>query len=134
MKQGGLRDYYTKSQLADGEVSDTVMGRKYLNSYTPEGSWFVMGVPGIYAVGPGKGTDHVSPYSYDTHVPLAFYGLVFQPGTYRNGVEAVDLAATLASLLGINAPTHAVGRVLTEALVPPHHSVPSAPTPGEGKP
>jgi hypothetical protein len=25
---------------------------------------------------------------------------------------------TLASLLGINAPTHAIGRVLTEALAP----------------
>jgi hypothetical protein len=32
------------------------------------------------------------------------------------------LAATFASLLGINAPTHAVGRVLTEALAPPHHA------------
>ncbi|HEX4487816.1 MAG TPA: hypothetical protein VH088_16190, partial [Terriglobales bacterium] len=31
--------------------------------------------------------------------------------------EPVDMAATLASLLGINAPTHAIGRVLTEALV-----------------
>jgi len=30
------------------------------------------------------------------------------------------MAATLASLLGINAPTHAVGRVLTEALAPHH--------------
>jgi arylsulfatase A-like enzyme len=59
--------------------------------------------------------------SYDTHVPLAFYGLPFQPGTYRGQVEPVDLAATLASLLGINAPTHAVGRVLTEALAPPHY-------------
>jgi hypothetical protein len=54
-------------------------------------------------------------------VPLAFYGLVFQPGTYRTSAEPVDLAATFASLLGINAPTHAVGRVLTEALVPTHH-------------
>jgi hypothetical protein len=34
----------------------------------------------------------------------------------------VDLAATLASLLGINAPTHAVGRVLTEALAPPRRT------------
>ena len=59
--------------------------------------------------------------SYDTHVPLAFYGLPFQPGTYRGHVEPVDLAATLASLLGINAPTHAAGRVLTEALAPPHY-------------
>ena len=118
MKQAGLRDFYTKSQLAAGEVPDTALGRKYLNSYSPEGSWYVMGVPDIYTVGPAKGTDHASPYNYDTHVPLALYGLPFQPGTYRTSVEPIDLAATLASLLGINAPTHSVGRVLTEALTP----------------
>jgi hypothetical protein len=120
MKQTGLRDFYTKSQLAEGEVPNTALGRKYLNSYSPEGSWYVMGVPDIYTVGPARGTDHASPYNYDTHVPLAFYGLPFQPGTYRTNVEPVDMAATLASLLGINAPTHSVGRVLTEALTPPH--------------
>ncbi len=120
MKQAGLRDYYTKSQLAAGEAPNTALGRKYLNSYSPEGSWFVMGVPDIYTVGASKGTDHASPYNYDTHVPLAFYGLPFQPGTYRTNTEPVDLAATLASLLGINAPTHSVGRVLTEALAPSH--------------
>jgi hypothetical protein len=120
MKQGGLRDYYTKSQLAAGEAPNTPLGRKYLNSYSPHGSWFVMGVPEIYTVGPGGGTDHTSPYNYDTHVPLALYGLPFQAGTYRTDVETIDLAPTLASLLGINAPTHSVGRVLTEALAPPH--------------
>jgi predicted AlkP superfamily pyrophosphatase or phosphodiesterase len=130
LKQTGMRDYYTKSQLAAGTAPNTPLGRKYLNSYSPEGSWYVMGVPDIYTVGPGKGTDHTSPYNYDTHVPLAFYGLPFQPGTYRTNTEPVDLAATLASLLGINAPTHAVGRVLTEALVPAHRST----TSGEGQP
>jgi hypothetical protein len=121
MKQAGLRDYYTKSQLAEGEAPDTPLGRKYLNSYSPEAGWYVMGVPDIYTLGPGHGTDHLSPYNYDTHVPLAFYGLPFQAGTYRTSSEPVDLAATLASLLGINAPTHAVGRVLTEALSPVHN-------------
>ena len=130
LKQTGMRDYYTKSQLAAGTAPNTPLGRKYLNSYSPEGSWYVMGVPDIYTVGPGKGTDHTSPYNYDTHVPLAIYGLPFQPGTYRTNTEPVDLAATLASLLGINAPTHAVGRVLTEALVPAHRST----TSGEGQP
>jgi arylsulfatase A-like enzyme len=130
MKQAGMRGYYTKSQLAEGEVSNTALGRKYLNSYSPEGSWYVMGVPDIYAVGPAKGTDHASPYNYDTHVPLAFYGVPFLPGTYRTPTEPIDLAATLASLLGINAPTHAVGRVLTEALVPSHSTAVS----GEGQP
>ena len=130
MKQAGLRDYFTKSQLAQGEVPNTPMGRKYLNSYSPQGSWFVMGVPDFYAVGPSKGTDHTSPYSYDTHVPLAFYGLPFQPGTYRTNSEPIDLAATLASLLGINAPTHSVGRVLTESLATQHRNSTSA----EGQP
>ncbi len=116
MKQAGLRDFYTKSQLAEGEAPATELGRRYLNSYSSQGSWFVMGVPDIYSVGSAKGTDHASPYNYDTHVPLAFYGLPFQPGVYREKSEPVDMAATLASLLGINAPTHAVGRVLTDAL------------------
>jgi hypothetical protein len=40
------------------------------------------------------------------------------------------MAATLASLLGINAPTHSVGRVLTEALAPAHRVTSS----GEGQP
>ena len=128
MKQAGLRDYYTKSQLAEGAVPDTPLGRKFLNSYSPEGSWYVMGVPDIYTVGPAKGTDHATPYTYDTHVPLAFYGLPFQPGTYQTKTEPVDLAATLASLLGINAPTHGVGRVLTEALAPSPRVL------GEGQP
>jgi predicted AlkP superfamily pyrophosphatase or phosphodiesterase len=116
MKQAGLRGYYTKYQLSAGEVSDTQLGHKYLNSYSPEGSWFVMGVPDIYSVGGAKGTDHTSPYNYDTHVPLAIYGLPFHAGTYRMNIEPIDLAPTLASLLGINAPTHSVGRVLTEAI------------------
>jgi hypothetical protein len=127
MKQAGLlRDYFTKSQLAEGEVPDTALGKKFLNSYSPEGSWYVLGVPEPYTVGSATGTDHASPYTYDTHVPLAFYGLPFRPGTYRTHAEPVDMAPTLASLLGINAPTHAVGRVLTEALTPPHHAEPAA--------
>ncbi len=134
MKQVGLRDYFTKSQLAEGQVPATALGKKFLHSYTPEGSWYVMGVPEPYTVGIAKGTDHASPYTYDTHVPLAFYGLPFRPGTYRTSAQPVDLAVTLASLLGINAPTHAVGRVLTEALAPQHQTDNSAGSSNERPP
>ncbi len=92
-----------------------------------------MGVPDIYAVGSAKGTDHASPWAYDTHVPLAFYGLAFRTGTYRSSTEPVDMAVTFASLLGINAPTHAVGRVLIEALAPPYNAAPDAPASREGQ-
>jgi len=123
MMQAGFAGYFTKSQLARGETPPTEIGRRYAHSYSPEGGWYVIGMPVPFNVGIAKGTDHATPFSYDTHVPLAFYGLAFQPGTYRTHAEPVDLAVTLASLLGINAPAKATGRVLTEALQPPHHAI-----------
>jgi arylsulfatase A-like enzyme len=116
LKQAGMRGYFTRVQLAQGSVPDTEMGQKYLHSYSPHGGWFVMVVPAPFTVSGTSPADHLSPYTYDTHVPLAFYGLAFQTGTYRRHVEPIDLAVTLSSLLGINAPTHATGRVLTEAI------------------
>jgi hypothetical protein len=138
MKQVGLRGYFTRWQLAQGLVPDTAMARKYLHAYAPTGGWYVMGVPAPFAVGTLTGTDHASPYSSDAHVPLAFYGLAFQAGTYREHAEPIDLAVTLASLLGINAPSSATGRVLGEALAPRHSDAPERrPTsrePGAPKP
>jgi predicted AlkP superfamily pyrophosphatase or phosphodiesterase len=126
MKQMGFTGYFTKSQLGRGDIPPTEIGRRYAHSYSPEGGYYVIGVPHPFDVGITKGTDHATPFSYDTHVPLAFYGLAFQPGTYRTHAEPVDLAVTLASLLGINAPTAATGRVLTEALQPHHSTAPSS--------
>ena len=122
MKQAGLAGYFTKSQLERREVPATESGRRYDHSYSPEGGWYVFGIPNPFQVGVTRGTDHATPFSYDTHVPLAFYGLAFQPGIYRTHAEPIDLAVTLASLLGINPPAQATGRVLTEALQPPHRS------------
>jgi arylsulfatase A-like enzyme len=116
IRQAGLRGYFTRAQLAQAAVPDTELARKYLHAYAPTGGWYVMGIPGPFTVGSLSGTDHASPYSYDTHVPLALYGLAFQPGTYHRHTEPIDLAVTLASLLGINAPTQATGRVLWEAI------------------
>jgi predicted AlkP superfamily pyrophosphatase or phosphodiesterase len=129
MMQAGLTGYFTKSQLAHGGAPNTETGRRYAHSYSPEGGWYVMGVPAPFSVGIAKGTDHATPFSYDTHVPLAFYGLAFQPGVYRSHAEPVDLAVTFASLLGINAPALATGRVLTEALPAAHKA--STPSAGE---
>jgi hypothetical protein len=66
-------------------------------------------------IGSPGGTTHALPYSYDAHVPLAFYGPGFRAGIYRENVEPVDLAVTLSSLLRINKPASAVGRALHEA-------------------
>jgi hypothetical protein len=72
MKQAGLTGYFTKSQLAHGEIPNTEPGRRYAHSYSPDGGWYVLGIPAPFQVGIRKGTDHATPFSYDTHVPLAF--------------------------------------------------------------
>ncbi len=116
-EKAGMRGFFTHAQLARGEAPATELGRIYLHSAGPMQGWYVMTIPPVFAVSNvGHATDHGSPYSYDRHVPLALFGFPFIPGAYRTHAEPVDLAPTLASLLGINAPSHSVGRVLTEAL------------------
>jgi hypothetical protein len=114
----GALEVVSKSDLAQGKVPSTPMGRKFANSYSPYGPWYVMARARPFAIPKEDGTTHFSPYSYDTHVPLAFYGAPFQPGVYRTHSEPIDLAVTLSSLLGINQPASATGRVLNEALKP----------------
>jgi len=113
---------YTRQQLAvSGELPPTEFGQLLAHSYTSNGGWYVMVLPVAFQMGgsaESTGTDHFSPYSYDRHVPLGFYGAPFVPGIYPERVEPVDLAATLASLLGINQPSASIGKVLTQALKP----------------
>lgn len=109
---------YTRVQMAAGAIPATEEGRLILHSYSPNGGWYVMVSPGMYEMGNAKGTNHFTPYSYDRHVPLAFFGSAFAPGTYHDRVAPVDIAATLASLLRVNQPSAAVGHVLTEAIKP----------------
>jgi len=118
LKESPAVGYYTRSQIARGELPPGETARRYAHSAAPTGGWYVILVPQVYRMEYPGGTTHSSPYTYDTHVPLAFYGPPFVPGTYRGHAEPVDLAPTLASLLGISPPSHSVGRVLTEALAP----------------
>jgi hypothetical protein len=110
---------YTRSAIAKGDfVTSTEMGRMLAHSYSKNGGWWVMAVLEAFQM---DGTDathttHFSPWSYDRHVPLAFYGAPFIHGTYRGRVAPVDLAATMASLLGLNQPSASIGQVLTQSL------------------
>ena len=112
---------YTRLELAHGQLPSSELGRLLAHSYSDRGNWFVMLLLGAYQMegtSAFAGTTHFSPWSYDRHVPLAFYGEPFVPGEYHERVAPVDLAATLASLAGVNQPSAAVGRALTEALRP----------------
>jgi predicted AlkP superfamily pyrophosphatase or phosphodiesterase len=122
---------YTRLGLENGQLPPTEWGRLLGHSVTDHGNWYVMVVLDAYQLpGTGQlaGTTHFSPWNYDRHVPLAFYGTPFKPGEYDETVEPVDLAVTFASLAGVNRPSAAVGRVLVEALKP---TAPPASTPAQ---
>jgi len=121
LKQLGVRSYFTKQQLAAGQVPNDAWGRRFRNGYSPHGGWWLLAAPPPFTLPGGNLTStHGSAYSYDTHVPLVFMGLPFRSGTYRTAAEPVDMAVTLSSLLGINKPSQATGRVLTEMLSEPN--------------
>ncbi len=109
---------YTRAQLADGSYPPTPWGELLAHSYSPNGGWYVMFIPAAYQMEPTHGTTHFSPWSYDRHVPLGFYGAPFAPGIYHGRVQPIDIAATYAALLGINQPSASVGDILTQALKP----------------
>lgn len=110
-------------ELANGNLPNTEFGRRLANSYSEHSVWTVTMIPTAYQMEllANIQTTHFSPWSYDRHVPLGFYGADFIPGYYRQQVAPVDIAATFAALLGVNAPSASVGHVLTEVLKPAAH-------------
>lgn len=62
------------------------------------------------------GSTHGSPYSYDTHTPLLFYGKGIQKGSTVVRTEIPDIAATVAALLGIEFPSGETGNPIVEVL------------------
>ncbi len=65
---------------------------------------------------PQQGSTHGSGYSYDTHVPLIFFGKGFQKGSSNTYYPIIDIAPTIARLLEIEQPNGTTGKVITEVL------------------
>jgi len=61
---------------------------------------------------PEKGSTHGSSFSYDTHVPLLFYGTRIKKGNTLKKTEVIDIAPTISSLLGISFPNGCTGKPL----------------------
>ena len=62
------------------------------------------------------GTTHGSAYSYDTHVPILFYGAGITNGLSHKNYNVRDIAPTLATLLGVEFPNGNSGKVIEEVL------------------
>ena len=61
-----------------------------------------------------QGTDHGSPYTYDTHVPILFYGKGIKKGSSVQYHSVTDIAPTLSILLKIKFPSGCTGQPIAE--------------------
>ena len=91
------------------------------NGYYPKrcGDVLVVLEPGwyeSYTYPASKGTTHGASWSYDTHVPLLFWGWHVKHGETATPVRVVDIAPTLARFLHIQEPSGNSGVPLTEVL------------------
>ncbi len=63
-----------------------------------------------------KGTTHGAEFSYDTHVPLLFYGWGIKPGSSVESIMITDIAPTICSLLNIPFPNGCTGKPIKAVL------------------
>jgi predicted AlkP superfamily pyrophosphatase or phosphodiesterase len=64
-----------------------------------------------------KGTTHGASYSYDTHVPLLFYGSGISKGSTVRKVHVVDIAPTVSMMLHMSFPNGTTGVPLEEVIL-----------------
>lgn len=70
--------------------------------------------PGYIWAGPERSTSHGTPNSDDVRVPIVFFGSGLPAGRVSRPVRTVDIAPTLARLLGIRPLEPVDGVVLEE--------------------
>ncbi len=120
-KLSGVSVAVSSRSLLAGEVPDSPVMQSVLNSFNAgrsgdvfvifEPQWFINEFDGLTVA-----ATHGSPWRYDTHVPIVFAGPGIAARHVDRRVLTVDVAPTLAALLGIDRPSGATGAILVEVL------------------
>jgi len=112
----GVSDVYFRRELLDPATPP----RPYLQSYrhstqadrSPD--FYIRDCENCLVTSDLAGTSHGSPYAYDTTVPILFWGKAIPAQRIDRAVHTVDIAATLARMLALQAPADLDGTVLPE--------------------
>ena len=112
----GIYKAVTARTMQTTRFGDGIMN-SLQNGYNQKYSGDVLMIPFPATLRGGKtGTSHGSGYSYDTHIPIIFYGNGIKKGVSKKKYEIIDIAPTIANLLQIEAPNSSTGKIIDEAL------------------
>jgi len=114
----GIAHAVPKHRIASGDLDDTPMMRRLQRSFHPDlsGNVAVIQEPytHIWSGAPRMTATHGTPYAYDTHVPVAFWGPGVAAQTIERPTGPEAIAPTLARIFGLEPLNGAVGEVLPE--------------------
>jgi len=116
MTQEQVKRVYSEEEILGSTGNDYFLN--FINKgydVTQNGDLVVLDKPGYIEYG-ATGTSHGTPYAYDTHAPLLFYGWKIKPGQSFDKKEITQIAPTLALKLQLEMPNGTEGKVLTEVL------------------
>ena len=116
MTQEQVKKVYTEEEILASTGNDYYLN--FINNgydVSQNGDMVVLDKPGYIEYG-ATGTSHGTPYAYDTHAPLLFYGWKIKPGESFDKKEITQIAPTLALKLKIEMPNGTKSKVLEEIL------------------
>jgi hypothetical protein len=115
-KQKFVKRVYSEEQILASSGSDYYLNF-IANGYDPSqnGELVIVLKPG-YVEYSTTGTTHGSPYTYDTHVPLLFYGWHIKKGESFDRKEITQVAPTISQILKITFPNGTKAELLQEIL------------------
>lgn len=112
----GIYKVVTAATMQNTDFSEGILN-KLQNGYNQKLSGDILMVPEPAIISKrATGTNHGTGYSYDTHVPMLFFGKGIKAGSSADYVEIIDIAPTISNLLQISFPNSNSGKVLTEVM------------------
>jgi predicted AlkP superfamily pyrophosphatase or phosphodiesterase len=116
-KQAGVAYAVDMQRVQAANIPEDLRTR-IINGYNAERSGTIQIIlkPGWYGGHGGTGTTHGTWNPYDAHIPLVFMGWGIKHGSLVRETHMTDIAATLAALLHIQAPSGSIGAPIGEVL------------------
>jgi hypothetical protein len=115
-------------RLASADTVKDDIARRWLHMYRPGGEVLVAVTLTPYSYWGNSGSaTHGSPHDYDARVPIIFWGKPFTPGRRTERARVVDIAPTLAEVVGVRPLERLDGVSLTAIIRPEARS--GLPTP-----
>jgi hypothetical protein len=116
LRQPGIAEAYTRQVLQNSDYAESGTKGMVRRGFHSKRSGDVVAVlePNWLASTSTRGTSHGSPYTYDTHVPMLFYGAGVKAGSTVKYHAITDIAPTISVLMKVKFPNACTGQPIAE--------------------